>query len=86
LARTGLDLSIPLGPGRPIFVNEAGRTGLNVSMPLGLDGSRLSNALGYKLVWTCKPPLRRGGMVLPIPLGPSRHGFVKTLVDVQVWT
>jgi len=77
---------MPLGPGRPRFVNEAGRTVLNLSMPLGLGGTRLSNALGYKLVWTCKLPLRRERMVLQIPLGLSRLGFVKILGDVQVWT
>jgi len=77
---------MPLGPGRPGLVNADGRTGLNLPMPLGLDGFGLSNALGYKLVWTCKPSLKQEGMVLPIPLGPSRLGLVKTLGDVQVWT
>jgi len=46
---------------------------------LGLGGTRLSNALGYKLVWTCKLILRRERMVLQIPLGLSRLGFVKIL-------
>ena len=78
-------MSKPLGPDRPGLVNAAGRTDLNLPMPLGLDGSGLSNALGYKLVWTCKPPLRREGRLLPISLGPSRLELVKTLEDVQVW-